>query len=203
MSDNEFDFGAEFAAFGDELKGVAYEGEYQMRVQNMKPGMSPKGKAMFRVTLAFTSGPYKAKGKTVDDALYWSPESDTAARIFAANLKVLGAPQEWIMSERPSPQQIAQRCIGNVIDVRLRPDEFNGQPTTRVSYQRLVSASATSQTGKATAQATAVSLDDEEDAAAAAAGDPDEADVDTVTGEVKEPATVGAAGTDGTENPWG
>jgi hypothetical protein len=46
---------------------------------------------MFTVTLAFTSGPYKAKNKTVDDRLYWSPESDTAARIFAANLKVLGA----------------------------------------------------------------------------------------------------------------
>jgi hypothetical protein len=25
---SEFDFGAEYAAFGDDLKGVAYEGEY-------------------------------------------------------------------------------------------------------------------------------------------------------------------------------
>jgi hypothetical protein len=90
---------------------------------------------MFTVTLAFTSGPNKAKGKTVDDRLYWSPESDTAARIFAANLKVMGARQEWIMSDRPTPQQIAERCVGNVVSVRLKPDEFNGQATTRVNYQ--------------------------------------------------------------------
>jgi hypothetical protein len=30
---SEFDFGAEYAAFGDDLKGVAYEGEYDMLVR--------------------------------------------------------------------------------------------------------------------------------------------------------------------------
>lgn len=189
---SEFDFGTEFAAFGDDLKGVSYEGEFDMLVKAMKPGTSPKGKAMFTVTLAFTSGPYAAKNKTLDDRMYWSPENDTAARIFAQSLRVLGAPQEWIMSDRPSPQEIADRCVGNVVTVQLKKAEFNGQPRTDVNYRKTVSASGGPKVSASAAKAQAVSLDDEEDAAVAAAGDPEEP--------AKQPATAGAS--TGGGDPW-
>jgi len=184
---SEFDFGAEFASFGDDIKGTSYEGEYEMLVKDMKPGTSAKGKQMFTVTLAFQGGPLGAKNKTLDDRHYWSPENETAAKIFAATLRTLGAPQEWILSERPTPQQIADRCKGNVVSVRLKPDEFNGQPTTRVSYIKLVSASGGSPATAKSKAAAAVSLDDEDDTPAPAAA------------EAKEPVGV-AAGT--SEDPW-
>jgi hypothetical protein len=191
---SEFDFGAEYAAFGDDLKGVSYEGEFDMLVKAMKGGTSNKGKQMFTIELAFTSGPLKAKGKTVTDKIYWSPENDVAARIFAQSLRVLGAPQEWIMADRPTPEQISERCVGNVVAVRLSKGEFNGQPQTRVNYQKTVSTSGGPSVSASTAKAGAVSLDeDEEDAGAAAAvaaAEPEDA---------KEPATAGAsAGGD----PW-
>jgi hypothetical protein len=191
---SEFDFGAEYAAFGDDLKGVAYEGEYEMLVQAMKPGTNQKGKAMFTVTLAFTSGPLKAKNKTLDDKLYWSPENDVAARIFAQNLRVLGAPQEWIMSDRPTPQEIADRCVGNVVAVKLSKGEFNGQPQTRVNYQKTVKVSGGPKVSASSAQAAAVTLEDDEDAATTVAA----------ADEAKEPATVGAgAASNGTgTDPW-
>ena len=83
MNDMDFDFGAEFAAFGDDLKGASYEGEYEMKVKKATAGKTQKGKMKIALTLVFTSGPYAAKGKEVNDNLYWSPENDTAARIFA------------------------------------------------------------------------------------------------------------------------
>lgn len=179
----DFDFGAEYAAFGDDLKGAAYEGTYTMQVKNMQPGTTGKGKAMFTVTLAFTDGPLKAKNKTVVDKLYWSPESDQSARIFAAALRIMGASQEWIMADRPSALEIAQRCIGNLVEVNLKPDEFNGQPTTRVNYRKTVSSGggAAPAGSKSTAAAQAVSLDEDEPVAA------------------EEP--VGASS--GSSNPWG
>jgi hypothetical protein len=201
MSESEFDFAAEYAAFGDDLKGVAFDGEYDMVVQKCVPGTSPKGKRMFTVTLAFTSGPNKAKGRTVSDRLYWSPESDTAAKIFSASLKTMGASHEWILSTRPTPEQIAERMTGTIVSVRLKPDEFNGQATTRVSYLKTVSAKSGDNAAAASApakaeKAKAVKLDDDEPAAPAT----EEEDVDKATGQVKEPATAGA-GAD-SSNPW-
>jgi hypothetical protein len=190
---SEFDFASEYEAFGDDLKGVAYNGDYDMLVTKMKYGTTAKGKAMFTVTLAFTSGPYKAKGKTLDDRLYWSPENETAARIFSQALRVLGASQEWIMAERPTPEQIAERCVGNVVSVRLKEDEFNNQKTTRVTYQKTVSsnqaaAAATGGNGAPPSAAQAVSLDDDDD------------DADTPTG---EPVTAGVGASGDDANPWG
>jgi len=188
---SEFDFGAEFAAFGDDLKGVAYEGDHTMFVKKAVAGTSPKGKRMFTLTLGFKSGPHAAKNKEIQDRLYWSPESDTAARIFAQTLRTLGASQEWIMSARPTPDQIAEQITGTVFEARLKADEFNGQPQTRVTYRSTVSSKAATATpggGKSASQA--VSLDDEADAASAAAGDPD-----------TEPATAGASAS--SNNPWG
>jgi hypothetical protein len=203
---SEFDFGAEYAAFGDDLKGVSFEGEYDMVVQKAVAGTTQKGKQQFTLTLGFTSGPYKAKNKTVIDRLIWSPESDVAARIFSSSLKILGASHEWIMSARPSPAQIAERITGTVVSVRLRPDEFNGQPTTRVSYLSSVSVKDGGNAGAAKA-AKAVSLEDESApdtvvTPTAAAPADDESSVDKATGEVKEPATAGAGASSGTENPW-
>jgi hypothetical protein len=199
MSDMDFDFGAEFAAFGDDLKGTSYEGEHEMRVKKATAGRTQKGKMKIGLTLVFTSGPYAVKNKEIQDNLYWSPENDTAARIFAQNLRTLGAPQDWVMSTRPTPGQICDQITNNVVKVRLKPDTFNGQPTTRVSYLETVQAKAlgggqggTVATG--TAPAGAVSLDDDD-------ADPG---VDTTTGEVKEPVTVGA-GTPAPaadEDPW-
>lgn len=166
---SEFDFGAEYAAFGDDLKGVAYDGEYVMVVQKVVAGTSPKGKQMFTVTLAFKDGVYAAKGKTVTDKLYWSPESDTAARIFAQNLKVMGATQEWVMKARPTPEQIAEQLTGAVVDVKLTAGEFNGQPQTRVNYRKTISAKATGGVITSASAAAAVSLDDEPAAPAAPA----------------------------------
>lgn len=170
---SEFDFAAEYAAFGEELKGVAYSGDYTMKVQKVVAGTSPKGKQMFTVTLAFTDGPLAAKGKTINDKLYWSPESDTAARIFSQNLKIMGASQDWIMANRPTPAQIAEQMTGSVIDVKLKADEFNGQPQTRVNYNKTVSAkSASGASAPSAAAAAAVSLDDEDAAPAAPAAAP-------------------------------
>lgn len=205
---SEFDFGAEYAAFGDDLKGTSYEGEYDMVVQKAVAGTTQKGKQQFTLTLGFTGGPYKSKGKTIIDRLIWSPESDVAARIFSSSLKTLGASHEWIMANRPTPEQIAARITGAVVSVRLKPDEFNGQATTRVSYVKSVNVksgdnaeSVATSSKAASGPAKAVSLDEAtaEPAAAAPAAE-SEPDVDKTTGEVKEPATAGAGAA--AENPW-
>lgn len=183
MSDMDFDFGAEFEAFGDDLKGTSYDGDYTMKVVAAKPSRTQKGKMQLIVTLAFQGGPLGAKGKTVDDRKVWSPESEVAAKIFAQDLRILGAPQEWIMSARPTPQQICDQIMGSVVEVKLVPDEWNGQPRTNVRYRKTVSAKPTSGGGSATASAaasSAVSLDDDEPAEPAAKAPK------------KEPATVGA-----------
>lgn len=189
-SDNEFDFGAEYAAFGDDLKGVAYEGDHTMVVKKAVAGTSAKGKRMFTITLGFTTGPLAAKNKEVIDKLYWSPENETAAKIFAQNLRVLGASQEWIMANRPSPDAIAEQITGAVVETRLKPDEFNGQPQTRVTYKSTVSSKAAAATGAkapSAAKAAAVSLDEEPAAPAA--------ETPAAEAPAQEPAAAGA-------NPW-
>jgi hypothetical protein len=196
-----FDFAAEYAAFGDELKGVSYEGEYDMVVQKAVAGATQKGKQQFTLTLGFTSGPYKAKNKTVIDRLIWSPESDVAARIFAANLRVLGAPMEWIMTARPTPDQIAERITGAVFSARLRPDEFNGQPTTRVSYQKSINVKSGNNAPAATpgaSAAKAVTLDDDTTGTAVTPTAAAPATSGTAE-EAKEPVS---AGTGAADNPW-
>lgn len=194
MSEMDFDFGAEYAAFGDDLKGTAYDGDYTLRVSKVKVGKTQKGKMQFQLTLAFVGGPLGAKGKTVDDRLIWSPESDVAARIFSQTLRTLGAPQEWIMTARPTPQQIADQITGAVVECKLSPDEWNNQPRTKISYRRAVSTNAIPGGASPTATpsaATAATLDDD--------GDDDPA-VDTVTGEVKQPAVAVSAAS--AADPW-
>jgi hypothetical protein len=189
MSEMDFDFGAEYAAFGDDLKGTSYDGDYTMRVSKVKPSRTQKGKMQFQLTLAFVGGPLGAKGKTVDDRMVWSPESEVAAKIFAQTLNTLGAPQDWIMSAKPTPQQIADQITGTVVECKLSPDEWNNQPRTKVSYRKRVSGNAipggtpggTSQTAGKSAAA-AVSLDEEVPSTPAKAEEP-----------AKEPVTVGAS----------
>jgi hypothetical protein len=176
----DFSFADEFASFGDDLKGVAYEGDHQMRVRKAEAGATAKGKQKFTLTLEFAGGPNK--GKTIVDNLVWSPESEIAAKIFAQNLRVLGAPQEWIMQTKPSPEDIAEQITGTVFDARLKPDEFNGQPQTRVSYRKTISLGNPVAGVKSAAASAAVSLDDEAPAA------------------VQEP--VGAVAGGGSDNPW-
>lgn len=200
---SDFDFASEYEAFGDELKGVAYEGDYDMVVQKAVPGTTKGGKQQFLLTLGFANGPYKTKNKTIIDRLIWSPESDVAAKIFSGNLKCLGATHEWIMANRPTPAQIADRITGAVFAARLRPDEWNNQAITRVNYLNPIKVKSGDNAGAATATATgakakAVSLDDA--VADAPATEPDETGVDTATGEVKEPVNAGAGASD---NPWG
>jgi len=179
----DFDFGAEFEAFGEDLKGVAYEGEHDLVVRKAEAGVSPKGKQKFVLTLEFAGGPHH--GKTIVDSLYWSPENETAARIFAQNLKVLGAPQDWIIATRPTPEQIAAQITGTKFAAKLKADEFNGQPQTRVSYRKTLSATAVAGAPAASASAAAaVSLDDEVAPAAPAA------------------APAAAAPAPSSDNPW-
>lgn len=187
---SSFDFGAEYQSFGDDLKGVAYDGDFVMVVQKVVAGTSPKGKQMFTVTLAFKDGVHAAKGKTVTDKLYWSPESDTAARIFAQNLKTMGASQDWIMKTRPTPDQIAEQMTGAVVECKLKADEFNGQPQTRVNYKKTISSKAAAGGSVSAAATAAVSLDDEPAAPAT-----------PVAAVQADLATAGAPG-GATGNPW-
>jgi len=191
---SEFDFGAEFAAFGDDLKGVSYEGEHEMRVTKAVAGTTAKGKQQFTLTLAFTGGVYGAKGKTITDRLIWSPESDVAARIFSQNLRCLGATQEWIMQTRPTPDQIAEQITGAVFLAALKPDEFNNQPTTRVNYRKSVSVKPTTGVKNVSAAAAAaVSLDDETSEEQAAAA-PDNVATPTAAAPADTPAEAVGAG---------
>jgi hypothetical protein len=197
---SEFDFGAEYAAFGDDLKGTSYEGTYEMVVQKAVPGQTQKGKAQFTLTLAWTSGPLAAKGKTIVDRLIWSPESDVAARIFSQNLRTLGASQDWIMQTRPSPAQIAEQITGAVFEAVLKPDEFNGQPTTRVNYRKSVKVKGSTGGTKSATASAAVSLDDD-DAPAAVATPTAQAPADTPAEAVPAGAGVGTGDADAS-NPW-
>lgn len=176
---SDFDFASEFAAFGDDLKGVAYEGDHVLRVKKAEAGTTAKGKQKFTLTLEFAGGPNN--GKTIPDNLVWSPESEIAAKIFAQNLRVLGAPQEWIMQAKPSPEEIAEQITGTVFEARLKADEFNGQPQTRVNYKKTVTPGNPVQGVKSAKAAAAVSLD--EDAPVGA------------------PEPVGA-GVGASDNPW-
>jgi len=173
-----FDFASEFESFGDDLKGTAYEGDFVMVVRKAEPGTTAKGKQKFQLTLEFVGGPNH--GKTVPQQLVWSPENDTAAKIFASSLRVLGAPQEWIMATKPTPEQIAQQITGTKFEARCKAGEFNGQPQTNVSFRKTLSVDTpVAGAAKSEAASAAVSLDDEPAAAPsaaevkAAAADPD------------------------------
>lgn len=184
----DFDFGAEYESFGDDLKGVAYEGDHTLLVRKATAGISPKGKQKFTLTLEFAGGPHH--GKTFLDSLYWSPENDTAARIFAQNLKTLGAPQDWIMATRPTPEQIAEQITGTKFEAKLKADEFNGNPQTRVTYRKTLSVETpVAGTAPSASAAAAVSLDDEVPAATAAAA-------------AAAPAAPAAAPAQPSDNPW-
>jgi len=170
VSDDSFSLADEFESFGDELMGKSYEGrDIQMVVVKCETGTSAKGKHFIRPTLQFDGGPNS--GKQVVDSLYWSPQSETAVRIFSQSLNVLGASPEWVKSEKPSMQQIAEKIKGATVIVNLTKDEFNGQPQTRVNYRKAVSAGGAGGStggggGAASASAAAaVSLDDDEPAA--------------------------------------
>ena len=177
-----FDFASEFESFGDDLKGTAYEGDFVMVVRKAEPGTTAKGKQKFQLTLEFVGGPHH--GKTVPQQLVWSPENDTAAKIFASSLRVLGAPQEWIMANRPSPEQIAQQITGTKFNARCKAGEFNGQPQTNVSFRSTVSVeSPVAGTAKSEAASAAVSLDDEPAAAPA----PSAAEVKAATADPDNP----------------
>lgn len=137
MSDDDdtFSFADEYNSFGDELTGKAYpKGSYEMRVKNMVPKVTSGQKRSFVVTLEFTKGPHR--GKTVTEQMTWSPESDVAARIFAQGLKIMGASQDWIKTNKPTPQQIANQCIGSLVEVVLTEDTWQGQDRNRVRFNK-------------------------------------------------------------------
>jgi len=135
VSDGEFSFADEFEAFGEELEGKPLpKGEYEMVVVKSTAAITAGGKQCFKVVLEAMNGPQQ--GRQVSEQLTWSPENSVAARIFAQGLKAMGAPQEWIKSERPTADQIAAQMLGQKILVGLDEDEYLGQPRNRVRFRK-------------------------------------------------------------------
>jgi hypothetical protein len=135
--DEGFSFADAYDEFGDDLLGKIFpNGTYQMKVKTAQAAMTGTGKHCFKVVLEFVGG--KFKGKTVPDQLTWTPSSDVAARIFAQSMGVLGAPQDWIKTNKPSPEQIAARITGTVVETILAEDEWNGAPRNKVRYSKTI-----------------------------------------------------------------
>jgi hypothetical protein len=171
-----FSYATEFAAFGDSLTGKVYpNGEYEMRVKTAKAGQTKGGKECFRITLAFTSGPNK--GKEIFEQMTWSPENETAVKIFVQGLTNLGISPSWVKETKPTPEQIAARIEGAVVLVKLSEDEYQGEKRNRVKFSKFISRPAGSN-GSASAQPaaelTADDLTDEDVASLDGPADPED-----------------------------
>jgi len=161
----QFSYADEFAAFGEDLMGRVYpQGDYVMKVKTAKAAQTNGGKECFRLNVAFTSGPFK--GKEIFEQMTWSPESEGAVKIFVQGLTNLGITQGWIKEAKPSPDQIAARMVGTMVEVSLSEDEYpKGTPVNRVKFKRFISRPGAGQ------GAESLGLAPDEPAAAAAAAD--------------------------------
>lgn len=69
------------------------------------------------------------EGETLEGTIYWSTKAATmATQAFAA----LGVDQEWIMSHRPTPDQIADKMVGAKFVGRVTVDEYRGRKRNRI-----------------------------------------------------------------------
>lgn len=139
MSDDGFDLGAEFAAFGEDLLGKVFpNGPYTLKIKKATCGKSGTGKFNIKLVHTIVGGPFD--GKTVTDTLTWSPESDQAAQIFARTVQKMGAPVAWIKGEepgqvgRPTGRQIEERLTGTVIEATMKEDTWNGEKRNKIAY---------------------------------------------------------------------
>lgn len=84
-------------------------------VEHASACITTGGKLAFDLAL---SGP---AGES-SERMVWSPESPINARRFAERLAVLGASTQWILAERPSPEQVAARLVGAEITIAADDD---------------------------------------------------------------------------------
>lgn len=153
----------DYEAFGDTLvPQILPNGKYVATVKRAIAGQTNNGKSKIVVTLEIAEGP--RAGAEVVEQLTWSPESETAARIMAGALAVMGATPEWVRTNRATFADVADHIIGAVVEISAREDEWNGQPRNRVGFLRTLQAPSAVQV-----QQSAVSLDTPQAAAPAAA----------------------------------
>lgn len=191
MSD-EFSLGDEYDAYGDDLKGRAFpKGTYEMRVASAVPKTTSTGKQAIVVNLEFTKGPYR--GKKVPEQMTWSPENEVAARIFANSLAMMGATTEWIRATKPKMEQICARITGQLVEVDLTEDEWQGQERNRVRFKKNLgkpAGAATPTLGDPTpAAAAAPLLGADEEATVLSDEDPLDAPVDEPVKETVPPSS--------------
>lgn len=127
----------DYDALGDDLiPHVMAEGRgYVGFIKKAQAGQSKSGKRKIFFVVQATEGP--EAGYEAADNWYWSPESPKAAQIMAQNLSRVGATPEWIKTERPSWEAIAERIEGVPVQFDITYDgEFNGAPNVRVAIRK-------------------------------------------------------------------
>ena len=133
MSEN-YDIFADYEAYGDELVGKILVGDHDVTVKTARPRISNSGKAQIGFTLEIESGP--DAGKTIEDLFTWSPENETARRMGAMTLSMMGATPEWIRENNAKLFDIAEHVTGARVAIKVTEGEFNGMPQARVRYVR-------------------------------------------------------------------
>lgn len=142
-------------------------GKYRVKVVKASATMSSTSKLMFKVTLEVIQGP--KTGKTVYSNVTMSTDNKKALYMFFVNMAALGVPEAYLkQSPTPSPEQVATKMLGAVLDVTIDHQSWQGRDRENVKSMTGVSAG----TGSVNAMAPDIQTTVAAPSAPAAEGEP-------------------------------
>lgn len=124
-----FDLAAALNALTPKQRGdVMKEQEVIAVIQDAVYGKS-KGKQTDQWTFEalMLSGDWE--GETVDGVIYWSTK---AAQMATASLAALGATTEWVLENKPDPDEIADKLRGAKFVGNVVINEYRGRKSNRI-----------------------------------------------------------------------
>ena len=106
------------------------DGDYDLKVIEVKSTVSASGKTMFKLTTEVQGGAYNKR--RIWDNLVVSPENKNALAIFFGKLQALGVPREFF-SNNPSNAQIETAIDGKLFRAKVGSRTWNGDKKNEIT----------------------------------------------------------------------
>lgn len=106
------------------------DGDYDLKVIEVKSTVSASGKTMFKLTTEVQGGAYNKR--RIWDNLVVSPENKNALNIFFGKLAALGVPREFFFNN-PSNAQIEASIDGKSFRAKVGSRTWNGDKRNEIT----------------------------------------------------------------------
>jgi len=115
------------------------DGDYDLKVIEVKSTVSASGKTMFKLTTEVQGGAYNKR--RIWDNLVVSPENKNALAIFFSKMAALGVPREFFFNN-PSNAQIEASVDGKLFRAKVGTRTWNGDKRNEITKYYVATAGA-------------------------------------------------------------